>query len=420
MSMYMTGILHGDFDIRPVKALFIIADVKNRCIILKQVMDSIPMFTTKIITEDRPNSQMVAGLRLNSDRFFNLACALYMNKPPDGDLLSRIEQALSDTCELFFLSDNKFLYTETSSSISPENIWNTAGIDTSGIFRRKIKISDGNHELESDLYTIYLGKNLSGHEIGVGILEKSINALTPDHEHFLYGFLGNLKRCYVEFSNSSVLNNFIRNKSAFQYVINTATNEVITTIFPPDGNLVTNPEARMPQLLDNLQQKLPKNEFKRIKQAGSDRQQGNISIANCTIMSNDYSIISINPPRRKEKMVIEHNHVMENVTIKIRDNLRAIQDAAGRLNLQKGRSIDDNDIARIRTIHSSTDNLNRLIDQLDRNGYISASGDLSNDIDQMIESILSGREMDSPSGATPVINYEKNIQDMGKLVSVEE
>jgi len=389
-----------------------------------------PMSASKIASEDLLNSRKIPLSILNSDQLFNLTCDLYMNNPPHEDLLKPIEQTLSAAGQLLILNGNHYLYPKGPSPIAAEKIWETARIDTSGIFRQKIKILDGNHESESILFTIYLGKNSADNEMAAGILQVSNRALSPDREHCLYGFLGCLKRYYSEFSISPSLNNFIRNKSALRYVVNAATNEIIATMSPSDGNLTIDPKLTTPQLFNEFQVRLSDAEIKRIKQMSSDKRRGNISISNCTIMGNDYIIISLGLTHRAAKSAEKDGLLIEDVTGKIRGELNAIQNAVGQLSLQKGRLIDENDIALAGIIRSSSDSLNQLIERLNYFSRGAASEESSVDNNRVGENIISGKNMESdsspetryPAGSKNdvLIEVDLSTPDKEKLACVGE
>jgi hypothetical protein len=338
---------------------------------------------------------------LNSDRLLNLVWTLYKNKRPENNFMRPFETALPDSCRLFFISENEFIYPEKFSLISAADIWHVARLDRSGIFRRKIKIIEDGHEYEAVLYTIHLGENISGFEIAAGILQISHAGPGSNCEHRLYALLGSLKRCYTEFLDSSVLKNFIRNKSAFQYVVNVATNEIIASTLPPDGRLVIYPGIAAIQMFDRL----------KIQNAETDNERGNIKIANCTIMGNNYSVVSINQPRDKANAEITSAPMTGDIFIEIREQIRTIMEATNQLYLQKGQFVDEDHISLIDRIHLSADSLNRLIYQ---------AGQQDEHLNQAQLSEFISRDFDSRIDILPGSERNNRIRDKGKLVSAKK
>ncbi len=338
---------------------------------------------------------------LNSDRLLNLVWTLYKSNRPDNNFMRPFEAAMPDSCQLFFISENEFIYPEKFALISAADIWHVARLDRSGIFRRKIKIAENGHEYEAVLYTIHLGENISGREIAAGILQTSHSRLESDCEHRLYALLGSLKRCYAEFLASSVLKNFIRNKSAFQYVVNVTTNEIITSTLPPDGRLVIYPGIAAIQMFDRL----------KIQNAETDKEHGNIKITNCTIMGNNYSVISINQPHDKANSEITSAPMTGDIFIEIREQIRTLMEATGRLDLQKGQFVDEDHISLIDRIHLSAESLGRLL-------YQAGQQDDNLNQEQLSEFIY--RDFDSrieiPSGS----DRDNRIKEKGKLVGAEK
>jgi len=369
---------------------------------LKQDMDLGPMIVSKTTDKQRSNSGDTTMSNINRNRYFYLACSLYKNERPDDNLMQSTKSCFSDSCRLFFVSDENFLYPAKSALISAKTVWQTAEINISGIFRKRVKISDSGHKCESILYTIYLGKNSSGNEITAAILQKLHRHHAPDSEHRLYGFLGNLKRYYTELVDSPTLTNFIRNKSAVQYVIDSETNEVIAMTIPPSGNLIINPRIKAPEIFEKLQTQFPEIGDKHVS-------RGNLGISNFSLMGKSYSILSINQSNRKERGLSD-NRSRDEYIENIRAEITVIRDAAEQLSLRKGILINDNDITQSEIIRKSTNNLEYLIEQFSGVQDTPADHHISREIDNILESVLSAGDTDTSNG---------NISEKGKLVSVE-
>ena len=91
---------------------------------------------------------------------------------------------------------------------------------------------------------------------------------------------------------------------------------------------------------------------------------------------------------QNDKNIEEHDRILRNFSHKIRGKLSALRTSASQLNLQKGKSIDDDDITLAAIIKSSSDSLDRLVDRLNLYGCCSKPDFSTINVNQLLENTV--------------------------------
>jgi hypothetical protein len=364
---------------------------------LKQDIGAMQQCISKAKTENGAKSETIFHSFLDTGTLFNFACDIYLNNPLSDDILSEIERTVCKRNNFFLVSGNSYLYPKQLQPISVETIRKTVRNDTSAVFRRKLEIHGQTDESINTIYTIYLGNNINGNDVAAGIIYPAEWGTSENEENRFYQFLGYLKRYYMDFSESPAISNFIGNKSAYRYVINASTYEILIIKPPADHSSI--PEKELPdrQFIYSLLESKTETDTKFNNGKALDRRLKNLNISKCTIHNIDYIILSFNMVPQSGKNIEEHDQIIRNFSHKIRGKLSALRTAASQLNLQKGKSIDDDDITLTAIIQSSSDSLDRLVDRLNLYGCCSKPDFSTIDFNQLLKKTIYCRNEDLKS-----------------------
>jgi hypothetical protein len=350
-----------------------------------------------------PYMDVPTQFRINNRQLFSLAYYIYGKAELSQDILEEIEGAAAGGSLFFLINSHDYIQPRGFEPVPPSTIWEIVKNDTACIFRRRLYRDGRPNEAGNTVCAVYLGRDMLRNEVAAGIIIPEGVAIDSRREDMFYELIGNLKRFYNEFSASRVVDDFVRNKSAFRYVIDAVSKEIIfrktssagdtdwesdvldhyvtTYIFPGKAEPCRSADAAQEPCDDPIK---------------------NVNLARTIIQGREYVFLSFNVSRRNSNETHEYDRLVRNFSHKIRGKLTALQSAADKISMEKSKVTNDDDITPASIIQTATEGIDRLVSRLDQFSSSNMANRTAIDLGELIENILRRKR----SGIKPIPTIE--------------
>ncbi len=354
--------------------------------------------------------------KLDSRLLFRFSSDIYQQWMIDPSLSELIENLTPDRYSFFILSGNKFLYPGNFTVVSPQKIWEAIGNNKVGVFRRQINNVTRIGELvEYTVCVTYIGLDGFKQKIAIGLICPADWRECQEKEERFYQVASQIRRFYDEFSSSSIVARFLQNKSPYRYFVDTKSIKIITRLEDNSGKNILEDDSRL-RTVENLISRLIDPYGYIREDINLDKMPKNIDIKKCTILGNEFILISLEMAEFKEDTGTEYDQLIRNFAHKIKGKLGALQAAADQLMVQQGRVVDEDDVALVGIIQSATDSINNLVERLHKYSHAVSGGHSRFDVNQIIKQVAN--RMVNSSDAE--VKLEMNLASKMDLMEGDE
>jgi hypothetical protein len=304
---------------------------------------------------------------------FNLFCDLYGGGRPSGEAAALIEGMLPSSWSFFIIRDGNPVWSAGSTPLAPNEIRDMIPPENIGIFTCQISGRKRPHDSRGLLSAACLGEDKNGCMLAAGLIAPGRRYAVTEDDHEIGRLLARIRRCYCDGAASRTLCSFIKKTGAFRYAVDSATHEIITRRLPEGRDTEADAELLDRRFVEELLPRILEHDSTIGSRLEEDARISNLSIARSRVLNHEYILLtfmmeptSVGPTGEVAKLISDFTHMA-------RGKLGAIQTAARQLALEKGRVIDDDDIALASIIQSSVAGLNAMLGNLEQYEYRKAA-----------------------------------------------
>ncbi|MCX6829312.1 MAG: HAMP domain-containing sensor histidine kinase [candidate division Zixibacteria bacterium] len=356
---------------------------------------------------------------MNNRILFNLCCDLYCGQVPETATREYLEQIFPEQSLFFLLSGEKYLHPTELEPLSAETVWETVKNDPAGIFCRHLEKTDSGGETDYLLCTANLGRDRNGTEIAAGIIYSERWGRTDQYAGDFLNRVARIKRYYEEFIASRAVELFVTEESLFRYMIDAEEKEIIADRMPRNDFAGETDSSREKAFTTDM--------VRSIIAAGSgpenpivmDKRIKNFNMSNFQLQGHDYTLISFKLVGHALNDSSEYDRVIRNFSHDMRNKLSAIQTAASQLTVQKGKTLDDDDMTLAGIIQAAGEKAIQMVDRLHQLGCIDSGQSTCLDLNRIVAGIiekrserpgLAGKINWAPGGETRIMGEARQIE----------
>lgn len=309
---------------------------------------------------------------------FTLAFDLYNAGDVRSSVIDSMEKSLPGNCLFFLAREEGYIHPENFELLPIDVIRETIKNDNACIFRQQMYINRKINELGYTLFCASLGNDVQGNEVAGGVVYSNNWNWSGVNEEKLYGFLGAVRRFYDAFSGSRVISEFAGNKSAFRYVVDLSTGDIIMHSVPKGGEGISETEINR-QVSEYLIPAIIFNDDKGKADELTKQYFKNLQISKLNLPELECVLLTFQPRIPEMSMSDRNDRLIGNFSRRLTGKLGAIQNAAEKLSLREGHVVNKDDIALLAIIDSALQGSVRLVSRLSQ--YAHSHSQKSDDID---------------------------------------
>ena len=310
---------------------------------------------------------------------FTLAFDLYNAGEVRSSVIDSIEKSLPGNCLFFLAREEGYIHPENFELLPIDVIQETIKNDNACIFRQQMYINRKINELGYTLFCAALGSDVHGNEVAGGVVYSNNWNWSGVNEEKLYGFLGAVRRFYDAFSGSRVISEFAGSKSAFRYVVDLSTGDIIMHSIPK-GHGEGIPETEINrQVSEYLIPAIISNSEKEKADELTRQHFRNLQISKLSLPGLECVLLTFQPRIPDMSFPDSNDQLISSFSHRLNGKLGTIQTASQKLSLQEGHVVNKDDIALLAVIDSALQGSIRLVSRLSR--YANSHSQKNDDID---------------------------------------
>ncbi len=320
---------------------------------------------------------------IDAGQLFNLCLNIQTGFPLLEKPRRYLDSLIPGTAQLLLICGDRYIHPEKPETIPVETVLDIVKHSQRGIFCRRLETNRLDNFSETNLCAISLGRNELDMNMAAAVLYDDIHNRNSAQREYFCKTLTLLRDFIEDTSKSRAVDQLMRQRTSFRFVIDSGTGELVTKRLPSESTPAD----------DNLAETI----FKSVLAGDPDEQNRtlidnrirNYNITRFKLKGYEFILLSFEITADNHKYNSDDNDkFIKSFAHQIKNKLSSLQTAAGQLGLNPGKKIDDDDITLAAIIQTESEHIDKMVSRIQQFSEIACPKNQTIDLMELLRQVV--------------------------------
>jgi len=299
-------------------------------------------------------------------RMFRLAFNLYHRRPLDDSLHDYLDSLAGAPSIVLLTRGQEYLHPAEFNMLPAGMVRESIIENPTAVSQRRLETGYDVSAESPQLYATLLGTDCRGEELSLAILAPGGKPEERQYDRNLYPLMTRLADFFRELRNVKAIADFYTRPDTYNFIIDLDSRAPLIGSCPSGKETHDCSRNNFRRKVEDSLNKLFSRGFENLESDPFDKEFRNIEISRFRIQKHDYAMVAYHLMSSPVTAEMSPEPLLQGFIHRLNNKLGAMQTAADQLLLEKGRTIDDDDIALTEIIRHQSQFIEKMVQRLNQ------------------------------------------------------